>query len=52
MRVIGDVTFSVGVAALVYFIAGIRFGWSIQSNAKNADAGSSTAKLRGEAIRS
>ncbi len=34
MRMFGDILFSVGVASLVYFIFGLRFGWSIQGQRK------------------
>jgi nitric oxide reductase subunit B len=29
LRVIGDTIFAVGIAALVWFVAGLLFGWSI-----------------------
>jgi nitric oxide reductase subunit B len=33
MRVVGDVIFTFGVAALVYFVAGLKLGWSIRREA-------------------
>ena len=30
LRVIGDTIFAVGVVALVYFVAGLVFGWSVK----------------------
>ncbi len=52
MRVVGDVTFSAGVVALVYFIAGIKLGWSIQSETQRSEKGSHSSHPRGEAITS
>ena len=34
LRVIGDVVFSIGVAALGWFVLGLITGWSIQKPAK------------------
>ena len=33
MRVVGDTIFSVGVLALGYFVAGLKFGWSVDRRA-------------------
>ncbi len=35
LRVIGDTIFAAGIFSLVWFVAGLHFGWS---NAKGADA--------------
>jgi nitric oxide reductase subunit B len=34
LRVVGDTIFAVGVLALVYFVAGLVFGWSVQKEVK------------------
>lgn len=34
LRFIGDTIFSVGVVALVYFVAGLVFGWSVEKQEK------------------
>jgi nitric oxide reductase subunit B len=34
LRVIGDTIFAVGVVALVYFVAGLLFGWSVEKEEK------------------
>jgi nitric oxide reductase subunit B len=34
LRFVGDTIFSVGVFALVYFIAGLVFGWSVEKETK------------------
>lgn len=34
LRVIGDTIFAVGVVALVYFVAGLVFGWSVKKEVK------------------
>jgi nitric oxide reductase subunit B len=34
LRVIGDTTFALGTVALVWFVFGLKFGWSIDKNKK------------------
>ena len=34
LRVIGDTIFAAGVLALVYFVAGLLFGWSVVKEEK------------------
>jgi Nitric oxide reductase large subunit len=34
LRAIGDTVFAAGVASLVYFVIGLRFGWSIEKQPK------------------
>jgi nitric oxide reductase subunit B len=32
LRAIGDTIFAAGVVSLVYFVIGLRFGWSLQKD--------------------
>lgn len=36
LRVVGDVLFSIGVAALAWFVLGLLTGWSIEKNATDS----------------
>ncbi|MFW6290204.1 MAG: hypothetical protein ACOC0R_04475 [Mariniphaga sp.] len=37
LRVIGDTLFALGTVALVWFVFGLKFGWSIEKGQKHKD---------------
>ena len=37
MRVIGDTLFAIGAIAVIVFIFGLRFGWSLEGGVRRPD---------------